>query len=285
MIHASRWETIGTVLQAPVSPYAWQWEHLIVPAALAAIYMACRGPLRKRFAEAAPVSRIRSQLFLIGVLTLFVAVVSPLDTLSNYLLSAHMVQHLLMTLIVPPLLLLGTPGWMLRPLLRLPLALPLGRALTHPAVAFLVFNITFSAWHVPSLYNLALQNNTVHILEHLLFLATAVLTWWPVFSPLDELPRLSDPAQLLYLFFESLPPTILGALIAFAGEPLYPEYVTAPRLWGLSVMLDQQIGGLIMWIPGALVYFAVLTVVFFRWLNRDEYEQSRDVRTAESLNR
>src|SRR5690242_13711388 len=107
----------ATGLQAPVSPYAWQWEHFFVPALIAVAYLACIGPLRARFADAAPVSRARSQLFLLGVLTLFVATVSPLDTLSNYLLTAHMIQHLLMTLIVPPLLLLGTPAWLLRPLL------------------------------------------------------------------------------------------------------------------------------------------------------------------------
>ncbi|HEX5688377.1 MAG TPA: cytochrome c oxidase assembly protein [Roseiflexaceae bacterium] len=280
-MHAPNWELNQRMiarLQAPSSPYAWQWEHALVPLALALVYWLCAGPLRRRIDGTAEFPRARIQVFMIGVLVLFASVATPLDTLSGYLLTAHMIQHLLMTLIVPPLLLLGTPDWMLRPLLALPLARPILRVLTHPVVAFLLFNFVFSAWHVPALYNLALQNDTVHILEHLLFLGTAVLTWWPVFSPTRELPRLSEPAQLLYLFFESLPPTILGALITFAGDPLYPEYVSAPRLWGLSVMLDQQIGGLIMWIPGALVYFTVLTIVFFRWLNRDEYERSRDTR-------
>jgi len=257
--------------------YAWQWEHLFVPALIAAAYLVCIGPLRGRFAGSAPVSRARGQLFMLGVVILFAATVSPLDTLSNYLLSMHMVQHLLMTLIIPPLLLAGMPGWLLRPLLRLPLGLPIGRALTNPVFTFLIFNAVFSAWHMPALYNLALQNDSVHILEHTLFLAAGMLSWWPIFSPLDELPRLPDPAQLLYLFFQSLPPTILGALITFAGQPLYPAYVAAPRLWGLSVMTDQQMGGLIMWIPGALVFFVVLTVVFFRWLNRDEYDQGQVV--------
>ena len=258
------------------SPYAWQWEHLFVPALIAAAYLACVGPLRGRFAGSAPASRVRVQLFLLGVVILFAATVSPLDRLSSYLLSMHMVQHLLMTLIVPPLLLVGAPGWLLRPLLRPPLGRLVGRALTQPVVAFLLFNAVFSVWHVPALYDLALRNDTVHILEHILFLGTAMLAWWPIFSPLEELPRLPEPVQLLYLFFQSLPPTILGAVITFAPEPLYPSYIAAPRLWGLSVLLDQEIGGLIMWIPGALVYFVVLTGVFFRWLNRDEHERSRD---------
>jgi putative membrane protein len=258
------------------SPYAWQWEHLFVPALIAALYMVCIGPLRGRFAGAAPVSPVRAQLFLLGVVILFAATVSPLDTLSSYLLSMHMVQHLLMTLIIPPLLLVGTPGWLLRPVLGLPFGRPVGRALTHPLVAFIIFNAVFVIWHVPALYDLALRNDAVHIVEHILFLGTAMLAWWPVFSPLEELPRLSEPAQLLYLFFASLPPTILGAVITFAALPLYPAYVAAPRLWGLSPLFDQHIGGLIMWIPGALVYFVVLTGVFFRWLNRDEYQRSHD---------
>jgi putative membrane protein len=258
-----------------ISPYTWQWEPSVLAglALLAGAYLACVGPLRSRFGGSAPVPRARIQTFLAGVLLLFIALVSPLDTLSDsYLLSAHMVQHLLMTLIVPPLLLLGTPGWLLRPLLRVRFATPVGRALTSAVVAFLLFNAIFAVWHVPALYELTLENEALHILEHVMFLATAMLTWWPVFGPLDELPRASEPAQILYLFFQSLPPTVLGALITFAGEPLYPAYTAAPRLWGLSVATDQQLGGLIMWIPGALVFFVVLTVIFFRWLNREEYE-------------
>jgi putative membrane protein len=249
-----------------------------VPALLAGLYLACAGPLRGRFSGSAPVSRAQMQFFMTGVVLLFVAVVSPIEVLSGYLLSIHMVQHLILTMLVAPLLLVGTPGWMLRPLLRPPLARPLARALTQPVATFLLFNAIFLGWHVPAFYDLALRDPAVHMFEHVLFLAAALLTWWPVFSPLDELPRMADPPLLLYLFFESLPPTILGALITFAGGPLYPSYVAAPRLWGLSVATDQQLGGLIMWVPGALVYFVVLTGVFFRWLNRDEYEQSQDTR-------
>ena len=261
--------------------YSWNWEPsvLIGLALQAGVYLACVGPLRSRFPGSAPVPQGRIQTFLLGTLVLFIALVSPLDTLGDgYLLSAHMVQHLLMTLIAPPLLLLGTPRWLFRPLLRLPFGLPLGRAITNPLVAFLLFNITFAIWHVPAFYELTLHNQWLHILEHIMFLVTATLTWWPIFSPLDELPRLPDPAQCLYLFLESLPPTILGALITFPDQVLYPTYAAAPRVWGLSPMADQQLGGLIMWIPGALVFFVVLTVVFFRWFNGDEYEPAGDTR-------
>jgi putative membrane protein len=263
--------------------YTWNWEPsiLIGLAGQAGAYLACVGPLRGRFAGSAPVPPARVQTFLLGVLVMFIALVSPLDILGDrYLLTAHMVQHLLITLVAPPLLLLGTPRWLLRPLLIPRFALPIGRWLTSPLVAFVLFNATFALWHVPAFYDAALRSLPIHILEHVTMFATATLTWWPIFSPLDELPRLSEPAQCVYLFFESLPPTILGALITFSGAVLYPTYRDAPRIWGLSPLDDQQVGGLIMWIPGALVFFGVLTVVFIRWLNRDEYEPSPDARGA-----
>ena len=259
--------------------FNWNWDPTILVglALQAGAYLACVGPLRERFPGSEPVAPARVQTFLLGSLVLFIALCSPIETLGDgYLLSAHMIQHLLITLIAPPLLLLGTPRWLFRPLLRLPLALPIGRLLTNPVVAFLSFNIAFAAWHVPAFYEATLRSLPIHVLEHVMFIATATLTWWPVFSPMDELPRLSDPAQCLYLFIQSIPPTILGALITFADFVLYPTYARAPRVWDLSPQLDQQAAGLIMWIPGALVYLVVLTVVFFRWFNNDDYQPSHD---------
>ena len=149
--------------------YTWNWEPsiLIGLALQVGAYLACIGPLRGRFPGAAPVPQARMQTFLLGSLVLFIALVSPIDTLGDrYLLSAHMVQHMLITLVAPPLLLIGTPPWMFRPLLRLPLALPLGRWLTSPLVAFFAYNITFSLWHVPRYYEATLQSLPIHIIEH-----------------------------------------------------------------------------------------------------------------------
>src|SRR5689334_16710441 len=223
--------------------FAWNWDPLILIgiALQVGIYLACVGPLRARFPGAEPVPPARVQTFLLGSLVLFIALCSPIETLGDgYLLSAHMIQHLLITLVAPPLWLIGTPRWLFRPLLRLPLALPVGRVITSALFAFLAFNVVFAAWHVPAYYDATLRSAPLHALEHVIFIVTATLTWWPVFSPLDELPRMSDPAQCLYLFLESIPPTILGALITFAGWILYPTYAHAPRVWGLSAALDQQ---------------------------------------------
>lgn len=263
--------------------YTWNWEpQLVVGLAMQAIvYLAMIGPLRRLFPGSAPVEPWRIQVFLLGNLTLWFALVSPIDRLGDeYLLTAHMIQHLTITLITPPLLLIGTPRWLFRPLLRLPFAMPVGRFITSPVVAFLAFNVVFAIWHTPAFYEAALNNVPLHALEHALFLVTATLTWWPIFSPLDELPAPSEPVQCVYLFFQSLPPTVIGAMIAFSGDIIYPTYAKAPRMWGLSPLADQQLAGLIMWLPGGLVFFAVLSVIFLRMMNRsdrDDYEPISDV--------
>ncbi len=205
--------------------------------------------------------------FLGALLVLFGALTGPLHDLSDYyLFSAHMVQHMLLVFAMPPLLLYGTPGWMLRPLLDDPRLLRLGRLLTRPAAAFAVFNVVLVAWHLPPLYNLAMERHPIHIVEHLMIMAAAVILWWPVLSPVARLPRAAYPVQLLYLFVVGLPMVMVAIFIAMADDVLYPFYAAAPRIWGwLTPREDQHLGGLIMWIPGGLVFLVAISVVFFRW--------------------
>lgn len=229
-------------------------------------YLAAIGPLRTNFPDARPVSNGRVVSFFIGALCIVAALVSPIDDIGDhYLFSVHMTQHLLLTLAAPPLLLLGTPDWLARPLLALPLVLRLGRYLTRAAPALLLFNFVFVAYHVPALYEMSLQNESLHIAIHILLMITATVTWMPVLSPLQELPRLSYPFQILYLFLAAIPPTILAALITFATDVLYPTYASAPRVFGIPAIDDQQIAGLVMWIPGTTVYLTALSLVFFKW--------------------
>ena len=170
-----------------------------------------------------------------------VALVSPLHELGdNYLFSAHMVQHLLMTLVAPPLLLLGTPAWLIRPLLSGARVLRVARFLTLPVVAFVLFNTVFALWHVPALYDLALRELGIHILEHLMFLGAGAIMWWPILSPLPELPRPQYLVQMLYLFVQPTVPSVLGALITFSGSVLYDWYAEAPRLWEISAIRTSR---------------------------------------------
>jgi putative membrane protein len=173
---------------------------------------------------------------------------------------------MLLVFAMPPLLLYGTPGWMLRPLLRDARLLQLGRVLTRPAGAFATFNLILVAWHLPPLYNLAMDQHPVHVLGHLAMMAGSVVLWWPILSPVDELPRAPYPVQLLYLFVVGLPMVMVAIFISMADDLLYPYYAAAPRVWApLTPRIDQHLGGLIMWVPGGMVFLIALSVVFFRW--------------------
>ncbi|HET8577262.1 MAG TPA: cytochrome c oxidase assembly protein [Methylomirabilota bacterium] len=222
---------------------------------------------RRRDAADPPIGSLKVVSFFGSLVVLFVALTGPIHDLSDYyLFSAHMIQHMLLAFAMPPLLLYGTPGWMLRPLLGGPRLLRLGRALTRPAGAFAVFNVVLVAWHLPPLYNLAMEQHPIHIVEHLMIMAASVILWWPVLSPLPELPRAAYPVQLLYLFVVGLPMVMVAIFITMADTSLYPYYEAAPRVWeALTPLVDQHLGGLIMWIPGGLVFLAAISVVFFRW--------------------
>ncbi|HEX9704353.1 MAG TPA: cytochrome c oxidase assembly protein [Gemmatimonadales bacterium] len=205
-----------------------------------------------------------------GLLVVFGALNGPLHNLSDaYLFSAHMAQHLVLTLLFPPLLLYGTPAWVARPMLKPRWVTALARVVLRPVVAAALFTAPIVLWHVPRFYEAALRNHDLHILQHLVFLVTAVLMWWPVLSPVPELPRLPYPGQMLYLFLLGIPMSVTGALITLSDSVLYPFYAEAPRVWELSALADQQIGGLLMWVPGGLVLWGAMTVVWFRWSARE----------------
>ncbi len=219
----------------------------------------------------APGRRIVS--FAGALVVLGLALNGPLHNLSdNYLFSAHMLQHLVLTLVFPPLLLYGTPAWVVRPLLRPRAVLACGRWATRPLVAGALFSVPITLWHFPRFYEAALEHHPLHIVQHLVFLATAVIMWWPVLSPVPELPRASYLTQLLYLFVLGLPMSLAGALITLSSEVLYPFYAAAPppRVWGLDPLADQQLGGLAMWVVGTVYLWGAATVVWFRWAAREE---------------
>ncbi|MGH7567732.1 MAG: cytochrome c oxidase assembly protein [Gemmatimonadales bacterium] len=222
---------------------------------------------------AAPRRRVLAFGAALGVL--FVALNGPLHNLSDtYLFSAHMVQHLALTLVFPPLLLYGTPAGVVRSALRLAVVARAARFLTRPLVAAGLFTGPIALWHMPALYEAALRHHDLHVAQHLVFLATSVLMWWPVLSPVPELPRLAYPGQMLYLFLLGIPMSVVGALITLADRVLYPFYAAAPppRVWDLTPHVDQQIGGLLMWVVGGLIFWLAMTVVWFRWAAREARE-------------
>ena len=248
------------------------WSTVIGLAAIGALYV-----WRARAADAGGVLTAPSMAqrisFFAGLVVIFLSLNGPLHDLSDYyLFSAHMVQHLMLTLVAPPLLIAGVQGWMLRPALRQPTVAAVARRVTTVTSCYLIFNVVLAFWHLPPMYNTAMAHHPVHIAQHLTFIAASVLMWWPLMSPLPELPRLAYPAQLLYCFLMMIPMSIVAIYIALADSALYPAYAFAPRMWGISPMEDQLIGGLTMWIPTSLFFIGVMSVVFFKWQARDGAE-------------
>lgn len=253
----------------------WNWEPsiLIGTVLITGLYLYAIGPLRKRHYPNEQVKAVQTISFLSGMLIMFLALVSPLDELGDaYLFSAHMVQHLCLTIIGPPLLLLGTPEWLVKPALQNKVIFNVAKVLTFPAVAFVLYNVDFWLWHAPPLYNATLENQNIHILEHLTFIIFGLLYWWPIFSPSKDLPRLPIGGQIFYLFLSGMPSVLLGAGLTFT-PPLYAPYIAAPRIWGISAATDQQLGGLIMWVPVSIFYIIIMSALFIRWMQQQEAKQ------------
>ncbi len=257
----------------PMLPYEWSWSlHpsvIIGTGLLGALYFYGIGPYRQRrgLPPAAPAQFLS---FSAALLVLLLALNGPVHDLSDYyLFSVHMVQHLVLTLLFPPLLLAGIPGWLLRAPLARGGVLTFARFLTRPLVAAALFSVSLAVWHIGLFYDLMMRSHEVHIATHLMFMVTATLMWWPVMGPAPEPPRLPTGLAMLYLFLVGIPMQMVAALITFADSVLYPWYVPAPRMWGLSPLDDQQLGGLLMWIPGNLWMFAAIGVLFFRWAREE----------------
>jgi putative membrane protein len=258
----------------PTVPFEPSWSlHpsvLIGTGLLGALYVWGIGPLRRRLRLGPPAPAWRVVCFMAGLGVLLVSLNGPIHDLSDYYLFwVHMAQHLLLTLVLPPLLIAGTPGWLLSPLLRRRAVLAVGRVLTHPVTAGLLFTVTLAVWHTTQAYDLMMRDHDIHVLTHILFMVAAVIMWWPVMSPVPELPPLGLGLRMLYLFLVSIPMQLVAAIITLADSVLYAWYVEAPRTWGLSPLDDQKLGGLLMWIPGNLYMFCAIGVVFFLWAREE----------------
>lgn len=215
----------------------------------------------------------RAQLaaFSLGIVTLWVGADWPVHDLGeDYLYSVHMTQHLLFTLVVPPLLLLGTPAWLARQVLRPPRLYRVTSRLVRPLPALAIFNALIVITHWPAFVDATLRSEPLHFAAHAAVFGAALLMWCPVVAPLPEWRPLTPPAQMLYLFLQSIVPTVPASFLVFAERPIYRFYETVPRLWGLSAGEDQRIGGLLMKLGGGLLLWGIITVLFFRWHSEEE---------------
>ncbi|MDP9297300.1 MAG: cytochrome c oxidase assembly protein [Actinomycetota bacterium] len=241
---------------------------LLFGSAVTFYLIACRRHLRDT-GEATPVRRTR--LFVLGVAILWVGADWPIhDLAERYLYSVHMAQHILFTLVAAPILIAGTPAWMLRRLLAPRPVMAVFRRITRPLVALVLFNAVLLFTHWPAVVTASVHSEWLHFGLHVMLTGSALIMWWPVMSPLPELPALPAPGQMLYLFLQSLAPTIPASFLTFGDHPLYPVYSTFPRIWGISALTDQLVAGLLMKLVGGAILWGFIAVVFFRWHDQEQ---------------
>jgi putative membrane protein len=267
---------------------AWTLAPAVLGGCLLAAWLYARGlrALRRRAGHGRVVPAWRGWCYAAAWLALLVALVSPLDAVSAALFSAHMLQHLLLVMVAAPVFLLGDP------MMTSVWALPLGwrravgawwrrtpavraawRVLTAPLVAWTLHVAALWAWHLPTLYDCALSSERVHVLEHAIFFLTALLFWWPILRPHGR--RLPTMTAVFYLFAAAMQGTLLGAVLALARHPLYAAHFGTTRAWGLTPLEDQQLAGLLMWVPAGFVYLAALVPPVLRALRETTGQRAR----------
>lgn len=217
------------------------------------------------------VTRFQVCSFSAGVLALWVASDWPIhDVAERYLFSVHMVQHVALSIIAAPLLLIGTPAWLARWLLSPRWLLAGVRWASRLVPATILFNLVVIFTHTPVVVNAALEHAILHFAIHTLIFVSSIIVWMPLLSPLPEVPRLPPLGRMLFLFLQSIVPTIPASFLTFGAHPLYSYYAKVPRLWGISAISDMQVAGVIMKIGVGLALWVIIAILFFRWYSAEE---------------
>ena len=208
---------------------------------------------------------------ILSVLTILVAAEWPIHTLAErYLYSVHMFQHLLLVLVAAPLMIAATPPWMARAVLPGPL-MKVARQVTRPLPALIIFNSVLVFTHWPTMVDASVHSEWAHFGLHCFLYVSALIMWMPVLSPILELPRLSYPGQMIYLFLQSLVPTVPASFLTFGSRPLYHVYETFPRM-GISALTDQRFAGIEMKLLGGAILWALLVAIFIKWYRLESRE-------------
>jgi putative membrane protein len=256
-----------------IAPFNWHPDVLVLVAAAVVGYLyAVRriGP-HKVAPGSDPVTSKQMTWFLSGVAVLFVAAWWPIhDLAEESMFTFHMIEHLLIGLVVPPLLLLGTPRWLAELIVENPRVLRVVQRLSRPVPAFFFYSLILVGIHWPAVNELMVTSDIAHFLIHLVFFISAMFMWMPVLSPLPAVPRISPPAQAFYLFLHSIIPTVPASFLTFGTKPIYKIYDTFPKLWGFDTITDQTVAGLIMKLVAGLYLWAIIAVIWFRWYNQEQ---------------
>ena len=238
-----------------------------------AAYLYAVTQVRPRISDAGRVKRRQVLFFSLGILVLYLATGSIVDHLAdNFLLLAHALELVLITLVAAPLLVAGTPSWLFAYPLRSKAVRRVAGLVTMPLVTLAFYNGVLLITHLPFFYDWALRNEGPHFLMHALWMTAGLLMWWPILSTVAQLPRLPYPMQMGYLFLQSLLPAVLASFITFADTAVYSFYAEVPRIWNLSVVTDQQIAGGLMKFLGSVILWSFMVMAFFRWYAKEQAE-------------
>lgn len=261
---------------APAGPwYAWHTHLDVITLCLGLLvaYWYAVTVWRPHIADAGRVQRRQVALYCTGVAVVFLAAGTPIhDIGEHYLLSVHMTEHLLLSLVAPPLLLAGVPTWLWEALFVRKGVLPVMRVVLNPVVTLAFFNAVLVGEHLPESMNFILNHHWAHFFAHVLLVSSALMMWWPVITNVLGLPHLTYPFRMMYLFLQSLVPSVVAAFLTFANGSIYSFYATAPRIAGISVQTDQRLGALVMKVFGSLILWGFITVSFFKWYAQEERE-------------
>jgi putative membrane protein len=273
---------------------SWTFPVWLTLAMVLAGFAYLRGWLHLRTTNAKVIPAWRAAGFLLGLFLAWVALGSPLAAFDEELLTVHMIQHLLLMTIAPPLILLGGPVMpllhglprqfvqtVLGSVFRLPAAQRAGKIISQPAICWLAASATLVGWHVPTAFTLGLQSEAWHVVEHACFVGSGFLFWWPVVRPWPSVVSWPRWGMLLYLFLATLPCDILSGFLVFCDRVVYPSYLTAPRPFGISALEDQQCAGALMWTCVTLIYLlpaAILTIQLLTERRGSENEPFRSDR-------
>ncbi len=253
----------------------WHTEPFLLITLLAVgwLYALGTGPMRKHIAPEAVFPIREIILFYSGLIIIYLAVGSPLDQIGEqFLFSAHMIQHMLLIYISPTLFILGTPTWLIDWLIQPKWLRKAMRTLTHPASGGLLFIFIFTVWHVPSLYEAALHDKRIHVLEHWTIFLPGILMLWPYLTTSKQIPRSSYGIRMVAIFLLMVGQLPVFTFLSFAGKPLYPTYVWAPRIVELDPLSDQILGGIIMKIVNMIFSLTILGISFYFWARSEEQD-------------
>jgi cytochrome c oxidase assembly factor CtaG len=240
----------------------------------------------------------RAGSFFSGLFLIWLAVGSPLAAFDEELLTVHMIQHLLLMTVAPPLILIGAPVMpllhglprkfvqsILGPLFRSPAMQGIGRVLSQPAFCWLAAAVALLGWHIPAVFTLGLESEAWHAVEHACFLGSGFLFWWPVVQPWPSAPRWPRWSMLVYLFLATLPCDILSAFLAFCDRVVYTVYMARPTHFGISALEDQQCAGALMWTCVTIVYLLAAAILTTRLLSAPSFRQDELVQSATPITR